>query len=75
MQQSESRSHSRSIVICIVLALIAWAMFNAAGAFRLNNNIWRPLVVLACMAAFLAFWMTLLWYRKRQLAARAPRDE
>ncbi len=71
MQSPEVRSHSRLLVLTIVAALILWGSINAVSAYRLNHDLKRPLVVLVCMAVFLAFWMTLLWYRKRQLAARA----
>ena len=45
----------------------------------LNHDARRPLIVIACMAAFLGFWLALLASRKRRLAhlqdeTREPRS-
>ncbi|MFM8706628.1 MAG: hypothetical protein ACKOHK_00650 [Planctomycetia bacterium] len=54
-------------------ALVAWGLFHAAGAWTLNHDVRRPLIVLACVAAFLGFWLALLASRRRRLD-RARRD-
>ncbi len=53
----------RLIMICIV----AWGMIHAVGAWTLNHDARRPLVVLACVAAFLGFWLAMLAARRRRL--------
>jgi len=55
--------------------LIAWIMgatvvggaFHAFGAWTLNHDARRPLIVLACVAAFLGFWLAMLSVRRRRL--------
>ncbi len=49
-------------------ALVVWGLFHAAGAWMLNHDARRPLVVLVCVAAFLGFWIALLSARTRRLA-------
>ena len=56
------------IIAWIMAALVAWGLFHAAGAWMLNHDARRPLIVIACVAAFLGFWMTLLASRRRRLA-------
>lgn len=55
------------VMLWIMLAVLAWGAFHALGAF-LNHedraNPVRPLIVLACVVAFNAFWLALLWTRK-----------
>jgi CHASE2 domain-containing sensor protein len=43
-----------------MLGIVAWGLFHAIGAWRLNHDPRRLLVVLACVAAFLGFWLTML---------------
>lgn len=54
-------------------AIVAWGMFHAVGAWMLNHDVRRPLIVLACVAAFLGFWLALLAGRRRRLSHQ--RDE
>ena len=56
------------IIAWIMAALVAWGLFHAAGAWMLNHDARRPLIVIACVAAFLGFWMALLASRRRRLA-------
>jgi len=58
----------------IFLAIVAWGMFHAVGAWTLNHDPRRPLIVLACVAAFLGFWLTLLAARRRRLAKASVPD-
>jgi hypothetical protein len=49
-------------------ALVVWGLFHAAGAWTLNHDPRRPLIVIACVAAFLGFWLAMLAARRRRLA-------
>jgi hypothetical protein len=59
-----------AIIRWIVVAIAIWGIVLAAGAWSLNWNPLRPLVVLACVAGFLGFWMTMLAVRQRRLNQR-----
>lgn len=59
-----------SIIRWIVVAIVIWGVVLALGAWTLNWNPLRPLVVLACVGAFLGFWMTMLAVRQRRLDQR-----
>lgn len=58
------------IIRWVVAGIVVWGIFHALGAWRLNQNPLRPVVVLACVAAFLGFWMTMLAVRQRRLSQR-----
>ena len=55
------------LIAWIMWALVAWGVFHAAGAWTFNHDARRPLVVLACTAAFLGFWLALLSARRRRI--------
>lgn len=59
-----------AIIRWIVVAISIWGVVLAAGAWSLNWNPLRPLVVLACVVGFLGFWMTMLAVRQRRLNQR-----
>ena len=62
------------IIRLIISGLIVWGIAQAVGAYTLNYNPLRPLIVLACVAAFLGFWLMLLAvWRKRHGQQNAPR--
>lgn len=48
--------------------VVAWGGVHAIGAWRLNHDPRRALVVLGCVAAFLGFWLVMLAARRRRLA-------
>ena len=48
-------------------ALVVWGLFHAIGAWTLNHDARRALIVLACVAMFLGFWLALLAGRRRRL--------
>jgi hypothetical protein len=50
----------------VIVAVLAWGVFHAVGAYRFNHDVRRPLVVLACVLGFLAFWGAMLWNRARR---------
>ena len=55
------------ILFWIMVALVVWGLFHAIGAWTLNHDARRSLVVLACVAMFLGFWLALLAARRRRL--------
>ncbi len=58
---------AEQIIRLIMLGVVAWGIFHAIGAWRLNHDPRRMLVVLGCVAAFLGFWAVMLasWRRAR----------
>lgn len=59
------------IIAGIMAAIVVWGIFHAVGAWTLNHDARRPLIVLACVAAFLGFWLALLAARRRRLERQA----
>ena len=55
------------ILFRIMAALVVWGLFHAIGAWTLNHDARRALIVLACVAMFLGFWLALLAGRRRRL--------
>jgi membrane protein DedA with SNARE-associated domain len=62
----------RNVLIGLTVALALWALYHALGSYfggmgqeNLPRSVWRSVVVIGCMAAFLGFWWILLWNRKR----------
>jgi hypothetical protein len=64
---SPSPPGAERILAWIMSALVVWGLFHAVGAWTLNHDARRPLIVLACVAAFLGFWLALLAARRRRL--------
>ena len=56
------------IIRWVVAGIVVWGVFHAIGAWRFNHNPLRAVVVLACVAAFVGFWMTMLAVRQRRLS-------
>ncbi len=54
----------------IMVAIVAWGVFHAIGAWMLNHDARRPLVVLACVGAFLGFWLLMLSTRSGRVRRR-----
>jgi uncharacterized membrane protein YqjE len=65
----------KRLMLLIVLGLVAWGAFHAWGAYRLNHNPWRAVMVLACVGAFLGFWFLLLARRKARLSRPSTRHD
>ena len=72
---SDPKTNQRHIILAIMLALAAWGIFLALGAFLYGYdpqhggityapNPLRGLIVLACAALFLGFWNLLLLKRR-----------
>ena len=71
MNIPESPSPLRWVIVLIVVSVSAWGVFHAVGAYRLNHNPARPLMVLGCVAAYLGFWGLMLRNRRNRLARQA----
>lgn len=63
-----ARQADRSLIRWIMLGVLAWGCVQALGAWTLNHDWRRPLVVMACVAGFLGFWLLLLRARGRRAA-------
>jgi protein-S-isoprenylcysteine O-methyltransferase Ste14 len=55
------------VISLIVLSVLAWGVFHAVGAYTLNHNPWRAVMVVGCVAAFLGFWGAMLASRRARL--------
>jgi membrane protein DedA with SNARE-associated domain len=59
-------------IAVLAAALVIWASLFALGAYlesgadRPRHDYRKPLIILATMAAFLAFWGIALWRRSRR---------
>jgi CHASE2 domain-containing sensor protein len=51
----------------IMVGIVFWGSIHAVGAWTLNHDARRPVVVLVCVAGFLGFWLTMLAARRRRL--------
>ncbi len=63
-----SIAQSRWLIAAIMAAVLAWGVFHALGAVRLNGNPWRAVVVLACSMGFIGFWWLMLAARRRRIS-------
>jgi hypothetical protein len=56
----------------LAVVLLVWAGMFAAGAYlqlgadEPRHDVRKPLIIMACMAAFLAVWGVALWKRSRR---------
>ena len=64
-----SSDANRALLRNIILALGVWGVVLAIGAFcfKRQYDYRKPLLILACMGAFLGFWLILLrqFHRRR----------
>jgi CHASE2 domain-containing sensor protein len=70
MATSAPPPDAERLIRWIMLAIVAWGAIHAVGAWTLNHDARRPLVVLACVFGFLGFWLAMLAVRRRRLAGR-----
>jgi CHASE2 domain-containing sensor protein len=68
--ESDRPADRLQIIRWIVVAVAAWGIVHAVGAWSFNHNMLRAVVVIACVAAFLGFWMAMLAVRQRRLTQR-----
>ncbi|MFM8579165.1 MAG: hypothetical protein ACKOCN_10250 [Planctomycetaceae bacterium] len=64
---SVARRSGESLIRWIMGAVLAWGCVQAAGAWTLNHDWRRPLMVMGCVVAFLGFWSLLLRSRNRAI--------
>jgi len=67
-------------IAIIMLAVLAWGVFHAVGAFgyqeaTFNWRVARPLVVIGCSLGFLGFWLLMLQSRRRRLEREKSRHD
>ncbi len=63
-------SHQSRLIWLLILAVLAWGIYHAIGAYLLNHNPYRALVVMVCVGGYLAFWMLLLRRRASRVGRR-----
>jgi protein-S-isoprenylcysteine O-methyltransferase Ste14 len=73
MEAPSTPPGARRLIRGIMLAVLVWGVVLAIGAWRLNNDPRRLLVVLACVVAFLGFWLAMLGLRARHVASASSR--
>lgn len=55
-----------ALILLIAAGLLLWGLIHAAGAYRYNYHLGRPLIVLGATLAFLGFWFLLLLGQSRR---------
>lgn len=70
MIRPPATADAAGLILGIMLAIVGWGVFHAIGAWGLNHDVRRPLVVLGCVLAFLGFWSLMLAVRRRRLEGR-----
>ena len=59
-----------ALILLIAAGLLLWGLIHAAGAYRYNYHLGRPLIVLGATLAFLGFWFLLLLGQSRRRQRR-----
>jgi hypothetical protein len=62
--------HQRTLAKLIVISVLCWGAFHAVGAYRLNHNPARPVVVLAFSLLFLGAFMAVFRISRLRLERR-----
>jgi hypothetical protein len=55
----------RTVLTVIIGGLLLWALYVAIGAYRATLGFAGAVMVLLFMAAFVGFWLLLLWTQGR----------
>jgi hypothetical protein len=71
MSEQPTRNSYRWAFALIMVAVVAWGIFHAVGAYRFNHNPMRAVMVLGCVAVYLGFWGLMLAARRARLAREA----
>jgi hypothetical protein len=71
MSDEQPRNPFRWALALIMVAVLAWGIFHAIGAYRFNHNPMRAVMVLACVAGYLGFWGAMLAARRARLARQS----
>jgi len=58
------------IIWGLMAAICLWGLFHAYGAFQLNHNPWRAVVLVLCVGTFLAFWGLMLHLARHKFRRR-----
>ena len=66
MTEPEYEPKPNDLTRWISVALWVWGVILAIGAYTLNHNIYRPVVVLACVGLFQGFWRLMLASRRNR---------
>ncbi|MCX7402887.1 MAG: hypothetical protein NTY87_07250 [Planctomycetia bacterium] len=66
-KEDQSPAGAERTIRWIMAGIVIWGIVHAAGAWRLNHDGRRPVVVLSCVAGFLGFWLLMLGSRRRRL--------
>ncbi len=75
MTPTPSTAAPEKILRWIMVAVLVWGSILAAGSWTFNHDVRRPIIVFACVIAFLGFWNVMLASRRRRLArGAAPKD-
>ncbi|HWB00802.1 MAG TPA: hypothetical protein VG713_20060 [Pirellulales bacterium] len=56
----------KRLIGLIAAGVFAWGLYHAWGAYQLNHNPWRFVMVLGCVLGFLGFWWAMLAARQRR---------
>jgi hypothetical protein len=67
-----NRFRNWRLMALLILAVLAWGVVHAIGAYRFNHDLRRAGMVLGCVLGFLGFWGLLLWSRAKQTGRRQP---
>jgi hypothetical protein len=62
--------HQRTLAKLIVIGVLCWGAFHAVGAYRLNHNPARAVVVLACSLLFLGAFIAVFRISRSRLERR-----
>ena len=58
----DAAATNRKIVRGIMLGLMGWGLLLALGDYLANHNFRRTLVIIACVALFIGFWLAMLFF-------------
>ena len=71
MSDQPARNTYRWAIALIFVAVVAWGVIHAVGAYRFNHNPLRAVMVLGCVALYLGFWGLMLAARRARLARQS----
>jgi hypothetical protein len=71
MSEQPTRNSYTWALALIMVAVVAWGIFHAVGAYRFNHNPMRAVMVLGCVTFYLGFWGLMLAARRARLARQA----
>ena len=71
MTMAEPHASSRKLMAWILAGLVIWGGLHAISVYFFNFNVWRSVVVLACFAGFIGFWLAAIAARERGISRRS----